>query len=111
MNKIRVVVWSENVHERRSEAIRKVYPEGIHQCIANGLSIHGSLEVGTATLQDPEHGLSTTRLSETDVLLWWGYIAHAEVADEIVERVQKRVLEGMGLIVLDRATTRRSLSC
>ncbi len=100
MNKIRVVVWGENVHEQRSEAIRKVYPEGIHQCIANGLSVDRSFEVGTATLQNPEHGLSETRLSETDVLLWWGHIAHAEVADEIVDRVQKRVLEGMGLIVL-----------
>ena len=100
MNKIRVVVWGENVHEQRSEAIRKVYPEGIHQCIANGLSIDGSLEVGTATLQDPEHGLPEYPSLETDVLLWWGHIAHAEVADEIVERVQKRVLEGMGLLVL-----------
>jgi trehalose utilization protein len=100
MNKIRVLVWGENVHEQRSEAIRKVYPEGIHQCIADGLSVEGSFEVGTATLQDPEHGLPETRLSTTDVLIWWGHIAHAEVADEIVERAQKRVLEGMGLLVL-----------
>ena len=100
MNKIRVVVWGENVHEQRSEAIRKVYPEGIHQCIANSLSIDGSFEVGTATLQDPEHGLPEIRLADTDVLIWWGHIAHREVADEIVARVQKRVLEGMGLLVL-----------
>jgi len=100
MNKIQVVVWGENVHERRSEAIRKVYPEGIHQCIANALSVDESFAVATATLQDPEHGLRDTRLSNTDVLIWWGHIAHAEVADEIVDRVQKRVLEGMGLLVL-----------
>jgi len=100
MNKIRVVVWGENVHEQKSEAIRKVYPEGMHQCIANGLSVDSVFEVGTATLQSPEHGLPESRLSETDVLVWWGHIAHAEVADEVVHRVQKRVLEGMGLIVL-----------
>ncbi len=100
MNKIRVVVWGENVHEQKSERIRKVYPEGIHQCIANDLSVDGSFEVGTATLQDPEHGLSEIRLSNTDVLIWWGHIAHAEVSDEVVSRVQKRVLEGMGLLVL-----------
>jgi trehalose utilization protein len=100
MHKIRVVVWGENVHEQKSEVIRKVYPEGIHQCIADGLSVDSSFGVGTATLQNPEHGLSEARLSETDVLLWWGHMAHAEVADEIVDRVQKRVLEGMGLIVL-----------
>jgi trehalose utilization protein len=100
MSKIRVVVWSENIHEQRSEAIRKVYPEGIHQCIATALSSDEALEAGTATLQQPEHGLPESRLSETDVLLWWGHIAHRDVADEVVDRVQKRVLEGMGLVVL-----------
>ena len=34
------------------------------------------------------------------MLIWWGHRAHGEVADEIVERVQERVLDGMGLIVL-----------
>jgi len=100
MKKIRVVVWGENVHEQKSEAIRKVYPEGIHQCIAANLATDESLEVGTATLQQPEHGLSESRLTQTDVLIWWGHIAHAEVADQIINRIQKRVLEGMGLVVL-----------
>jgi trehalose utilization protein len=100
MSKTRVVVWGENVHEQKSEAIRKVYPEGIHQCIADGLSSDEAFEVGTATLQQPEHGLPESRLSEIDVLLWWGHIAHGDVADKVVDRVQKRVLEGMGLVVL-----------
>ena len=39
-------------------------------------------------------------LAETDVLLWWGHIAHDQVADEVVERVRRHVLGGMGLIVL-----------
>ena len=34
------------------------------------------------------------------MLLWWGHAAHGAVNDEIVERVAKRVWEGMGLIVL-----------
>ncbi|MBV8223790.1 MAG: ThuA domain-containing protein [Verrucomicrobia bacterium] len=100
MHKIRVVVWGEYVHEQKSEAIRKVYPEGIHRCIADHLAADESFEVGTATLQQPEHGLAENRLSETDVLIWWGHIAHRDVGDEIVDRVQKRVLEGMGLVVL-----------
>ena len=58
------------------------------------------IEATTATLQQPEHGLTEKRLAATDVLLWWGHAAHGEVKDEIVERVQKRVWEGMGLIVL-----------
>jgi trehalose utilization protein len=100
MSKIRVVVWGENVHENKSETIRKVYPRGMHHCIAEGLSADDSFSVSTATLQEPEHGLNEARLGETDVLLWWGHIAHPDVEDRIVDRVQKRVLEGMGLIVL-----------
>jgi trehalose utilization protein len=54
----------------------------------------------TATLDEPEHGLTEEVLAETDVLVWWGHKAHGDVVDPIVDRVQKRVLEGMGLIVL-----------
>jgi trehalose utilization protein len=39
-------------------------------------------------------------LEKTDVLVWWGHMAHEEVRDDIAEKVQRRVLEGMGLIVL-----------
>ena len=42
-------------------------------------------------------------LDATDVLTWWGHIAHGQVADAIVDRVQERVLQGMGLIVLHSA--------
>src|ERR1700738_2966283 len=100
MSKIRVVVWGENVHENKSETIRKVYPKGMHNCIADGLSSEDLFSISTATLQEPDHGLTEQPLAQTDVLLWWGHIAHADVADQIVDRVQKRVLEGMGLIVL-----------
>lgn len=96
MNKI--VVWNENVHEQRSQEIRAVYPNGIHAQIASIL--RDEIPVETATLQDPEHGLSEERLEQTGVLLWWGHVAHNEVSDTVVDRVQRRVLEGMGLIVL-----------
>jgi trehalose utilization protein len=56
--------------------------------------------VRTATLEEPEHGLTEAVLAETDVLLWWGHMAHDRVDDAIVDRVQARVLQGMGLIVL-----------
>lgn len=103
MSRLRVVVWGENVHERENARVRAVYPEGMHTVIAGGLSAADEFDVGTATLQEPEHGLTGERLAETDVLVWWGHVAHAEVADRVVDRVQKRVLEGMGLIVLHSA--------
>ncbi|HVU25932.1 MAG TPA: ThuA domain-containing protein [Opitutus sp.] len=98
---LRVVVWGENVHEHTNAKVHAVYPEGMHAVIAAGLrELLPGAEVGTATLQEPEHGLSKARLAETDVLTWWGHRAHGDVSDDVVERVQTRVLEGMGLIVL-----------
>jgi trehalose utilization protein len=96
----RVTVWNEYRHEKLDEAISKVYPEGIHGAIAQALREGEEFIVRTATLDEPEHGLTQEVLDSTDVLLWWGHMAHQEVNDEIVERVQKRVLCGMGLIVL-----------
>lgn len=99
MQDIRVTVWNEYLHETRHEAIRQIYPEGIHGCIAAFLRQDG-LSVRTATLREAEHGLTQAVLDETDVLVWWGHMAHQEVADEVVERVYRRVMDGMGLIVL-----------
>jgi trehalose utilization protein len=72
----------------------------MHAAIAEYLNAQAGITAGTATLDEPEHGLTEKVLNGTDVLLWWGHIAHGEVKDEIVKRVQDRVLSGMGLIVL-----------
>src|ERR1044071_1988850 len=96
---VRVTVWGENVHEGRDESVRAIYPDGMHTAIANGLAEHG-LQARTATLDQPEHGLTQDVLDNTDVLTWWGHIAHDDVSDEIVDRVQQAVLGGMGLLVL-----------
>lgn len=100
---IRVTIWNEFVHEKTNAHVRSIYPQGIHAAIADGLKAndpHGSLQIRTATLDQPEHGLSEAVLQATDVLFWWGHCAHDQVSDAVVERVQRRVLEGMGLVVL-----------
>ena len=99
MDPIRVTVWNEYRHEKTEEAVAKVYPEGIHNCIAAFLRDAG-FAVKTATLDEPEHGLTQEVLDNTDVLFWWGHMAHGEVKDEIVERVYRRVMDGMGMVVL-----------
>ncbi|EOI55458.1 ThuA domain-containing protein [Enterococcus gilvus] len=96
---IKVTVWNEFRHEKKDKKVQEVYPQGIHKVLADFLSKDG-FSVKTATLDDEEHGLTVETLLETDVLIWWGHIAHEEVTDEIVDRVHQRVLEGMGLIVL-----------
>lgn len=100
MDSLRVTVWNEYQHERTDETVAKIYPDGIHEAIAQHLRSEG-LAVQTATLDEPDHGLSQETLAQTDVLIWWGHAAHDRVQDKIVDRVQARVLEhGMGLIVL-----------
>ena len=96
---VRVTVWSEFRQERTDPEVRAIYPDGIHAAIASGLQAP-DVEVRTATLDEPEHGLTEAVLAETDVLTWWGHMAHPEVDDAVVDRVQRRVLEGMGLVVL-----------
>ncbi|MGD1001028.1 MAG: ThuA domain-containing protein [Candidatus Brocadiia bacterium] len=100
--KIRVTVWNEFRHEREAKhPAREVYPHGMHAVIAKALSASPDFEARTATLDEPEHGLTKDALETTDVLIWWGHAAHGEVRDEVVERVHQRVvLGGMGLIVL-----------
>jgi trehalose utilization protein len=95
----RVTVWNEFRHEKTDRLVASVYPDGIHEAIAAALRAKG-LSVRTAWLDQPEHGLTTEVLANTDVLFWWGHMAHEEVNDEIVERVHARILEGMGLVVL-----------
>jgi trehalose utilization protein len=102
---LRVTIWNEYRHERESAAVGKVYPEGIQAAIAGGLRemLPAEAVIRTATLDEPEHGLTEEVLAETDVLTWWAHKVHAAVSDEVVERVHKRVLEGMGLIALHSA--------
>jgi len=96
---LKVTIWNEFRHEKKDEAVKKLYPDGIHQTLAKALATE-DFTIKTATLDEPEHGLTTEVLESTDVLIWWGHIAHDEVSDAIVKRVQQRVLAGMGLIVL-----------
>jgi len=96
---IRVTVWNEYRHEKRDEKVAAIYPAGIHGTIAAFLREQG-IDARTATLDEPEHGLTEAVLEQTDVLIWWGHLAHDEVTDAVVDRVQQHVLDGMGLIVL-----------
>jgi trehalose utilization protein len=99
---LRVVVWGENRHEQLQPEVAEIYPQGMHTTIKEGIeeNLGARAVVTTVTLDDPEHGLTEELLAQTDVLVWWGHAAHGEVADEIVERVHRHVLEGLGLVVL-----------
>lgn len=97
---IRVTVWNEGVHEKINNEVAGVYPAGIHGCIKNFLSSQDDMVIRTATLAQRRCGLSDEVLENTDVLIWWGHMAHDKVPDKLVEKIHKRVLGGMGLVVL-----------
>lgn len=94
-----ITVWNEFRHENRNDSVKAIYPDGIHEYIKGFLQSEEN-SVRCATLDEPECGLSKEVVDSTDVMLWWGHMAHNEVPDEIVARVKDAVLKGMGLIVL-----------
>lgn len=100
---IRVTVWNEYLHEINQPEVAEIYPVGIHGCIAEFLGKNEDIEAKTATLSQPENGLSEEILEDTDVLIWWGHMAHHEVEDSTVERVRRHILGGMGLVALHSA--------
>ncbi|MEU1973469.1 ThuA domain-containing protein [Microbacterium sp. NPDC019599] len=99
---LNVLVWGENRHEQFDEKVRAIYPDGMHATIAEGLAenLGERAVVTTVTLDDPDQGITEELLERTDVLLWWGHMAHGDVTEETVDRVQRAVLAGMGIIVL-----------
>lgn len=99
---IKVTVYNEFVHEKNDEEVRAVYPDGIHNCIAGFLNEYDDIQAQTVTLETVSE-LTDEVLAETDVLIWWGHMAHHEVPDEVSERVYNAVMCGMGFIALHSA--------
>ncbi len=101
MEKIRVTIWNEFRHEKTKENVKAIYPDGLHATIKAFLDKNEDLEVRLAALDDPDQGLPDDVLENTDVLLWWGHMAHGEVNDDLVKKIQNRVYLGkMGFIAL-----------
>lgn len=99
---MKILVWNEYRHEKTDEAVQKIYPKGIHEAVADLLRADGH-EVRTATLDDENHGITKEILDDTDVLFWWGHMAHNEVPDEVAYLVRDAVLDGMGAVFLHSA--------
>ncbi len=98
MAKIRVTVWNEFRHEPQGGMVSFIYPKGIHEAIAEHLRTQDDMEIKTATLDEPDHGLPDDVLNNTDVLIWWGHMAHGDVEDRIVDKIQSRITLFLGLI-------------
>jgi trehalose utilization protein len=99
---LHVLVWAEHLQDQHDPEVRRTYPATMHETIADAVRRHLGLqaEVSTATLHDHDQGLEADRLAATDVLVWWSHLAHDDVADSLVDNLHRRVLAGMGLVVL-----------
>ncbi len=95
---VNVLIYNEYQHERSEEAIRKIYPDGIHNELKRQLE-DDDITVKTVTL-DNVNDITEELLNNTDVLLWWGHMAHPKVPDEVAVLVKEAVLRGMGAIFL-----------
>ncbi|MGP9693059.1 ThuA domain-containing protein [Brachybacterium sp. AOP25-B2-12] len=105
---LRITVYGENRHETTDPIVQRVYPEGMHTVIAEGIeqALHGlgrEAQVRIALLDDIEDSLSEEVLARTDVLTWWGHMAHDDVPDQVVDRVVRHVRAGMGFLPLHSA--------
>lgn len=97
---MRILIYNEGVHDSE-ECIRKVYPDGLHGALASALA-EGN-EVTVTTVHDCEEIITPERLSQTDVMLWWGHMAHDRVSDRVAQCVGEAVQKGMGMVFLHSA--------
>jgi trehalose utilization protein len=99
---LRITIFNEFIHEKTEDRVKAVYPEGIHRALAERL-VDENLIIRTVTLDDPDCGLTEEVLNNTDVIIWWGHMAHHKVPDEVAQRVRDHVHKGMGAIFLHSA--------
>jgi len=97
-----VLIYNEYFHERQQEEARAVYPDGLHTAIAGAVAA-GDVSTRFLFLEDVEKGLPDNAFDDTDVLFWWGHMAHHRVPDSVAEQVAAAVNKGMGLIALHSA--------
>ena len=96
-----VLVWYENRPLPEAvEAEHQTYPEGIHGALATLFNAQDDMEARAATMADNGQGLDDETLAWADVLVYFGHKHWREIADDRVDAVQRRVLDGMGLVLL-----------
>ena len=59
---INVTVWGENVHEQTNEVVARIYPDGMHHCITEGLNEAATARFSTsAQVTKPIRSITTNK--------------------------------------------------
>lgn len=69
-NKLRIMIWNENVEEKRKPEVLEIYPEGIHGALAAAFEDANDIAVSVATMDQADCGLTEAALNQTDVIVW-----------------------------------------
>lgn len=91
-----VLVWDE---QQEVQVRSGAYENYLGNAIAEFLATVPGLKVVSASIKEPEQGLSAERVNTADVILWWGHVRHADVDDSRVESVIARVKKGEAVFV------------
>ena len=78
---VRVLVWDE---QQDTQVKSGAYKNFLGNAVADFLKAAG-LEVTSANINEPEQGLSDSRIDGADVFVWWGHARHKDVDDSRVE--------------------------
>jgi len=96
---IRVVVWDE-----QQPAQKQAYDNFLGNEIAAHLTKQPGLRVISANINQPEQGLATSLLDNSDVLIWWGHVRQSEISPELAQAIVGRIERGqLALIALHSA--------
>lgn len=100
---IKITIFNEFRHEREDAECGAVYPDGIHAAIAQFVEADMDCEIRCFNVDNVNEGLTEEVLADTDVIIWWGHMAHELVSDDVAQRVANHVLMGMGAVFLHSA--------
>lgn len=96
-----VLVWYENKPlPEHVEGEHRLYPQGVHGALGALFAAQPDMQVRTAVMQDEQQGLSDEALAWAEVLVYFSHKHWRELADDRVDAMQRRVLDGMGLVLL-----------
>lgn len=77
----RGIIFHESIHEKNHVDVKEMNTQGIHIRLKVKLQSDDTL-VQVVTLDEEECGFTNEVRKDTNVLIWWGYMALNKVNDE-----------------------------